>query len=216
MSNAIDRGKIRTMILRMLTGAVAGAAITGLFLVTIGDLGNFSDPSRILATFAGLTYALMGLGAGFGTLAPRLGATFLNVEDADEISEERRVLGTGSAVSLLVGVLFIALALTPSGDYEGALPRDVAAGIAAVSFVALVGLSLWMSKHIDELNRALAAKSSALAMNVSMLLFGGWAAFAHLGYVPWIAPLALVSGLAIVQLASVFWVIGKRGMLVPR
>jgi len=53
-------------------------------------------------------------------------------------------------------------------------------------------------------------------MNLSFLLFGGWAALAHLGYAQWITPLGLLSGLALVQLAAIFWVVGERGMLMPR
>jgi hypothetical protein len=59
-------------------------------------------------------------------------------------------------------------------------------------------------------------EGSASAMNLSFLLFGGWAALAHFGYVQWITPLGLLSGLALVQLAAIFRVVGKRGMLIPR
>ena len=216
MNSAIDKTKVRTMILRMVSGAVVGAAVTGLFLTFVTDLPDFSETSRLVAVIAGLTYGLMGLAVGVGTLAPRLGATFLNVEDANEISEDRRALGPGAIVCLLAGLLFFALALAPAGHFEGALPRDIAAGTVAVSFAALVGVSLWMRRYIDELNRALGIEASASAMNLSFLLFGGWAALAHLGYAQWITPLGLLSGLALVQLAAIFWVVGRRGMLMPR
>lgn len=73
-----------------------------------------------------------------------------------------------------------------------------------------------MMGRIDELNRALGRESSALAMNLAILLFGGWAVLTHFGYADWISPLGLLSALALLQLGSVFWVIGKRGMLIPR
>jgi hypothetical protein len=146
MNSAIDRTKVRTMIMRTVSGAVVGAAVTGMFLVFVIDLPDFSDTSRLVAVVAGLSYGLMGLAVGVGTLAPRLGATFLNVEDANEISEDRRALGPGAIVCLLAGILFIALALAPAGDFEGALPRDVAAGTVAVTFAALIGVSLWMRR----------------------------------------------------------------------
>lgn len=216
MTSAIDRTKTRTMIVRMLSGAVVGAAVTGLFLTFVTDLPDFSDTSRLVAVMAGLCYGLMGLAVGIGTLAPRLGATFLNVEDANEISEERHMLGSAAIACLLAGVLFIALALAPARDFEGVLARDVAAGTVAASFIGLVGASLWMRRYIDELNRTLGNEASALGMNLAFLLFGGWAALAHLGYVQWIEPLGFVSGLALVLLAAIFWVVGKRGMLMPR
>ena len=81
--------------------------------------------------------------------------------------------------------------LTPGGDQPGALTRDMAALVAVAAFASLVVLGLWMRGQIDEFNRSLSTESSALALRVSLLLFGGWAALAHLGYVEWIAPLGL-------------------------
>jgi hypothetical protein len=74
----------------------------------------------------------------------------------------------------------------------------------------------WVRGKIDEFNQRLGIEASAQAMHVSLLLFGGWAALAHVGYVQWITPLGLLAGFALLELGSIFWVVGKRGLLVPR
>jgi hypothetical protein len=44
MNSAIDRTKVRTMIMRMVSGAIVGAAVTGLFLVFVIDLPDSRIP----------------------------------------------------------------------------------------------------------------------------------------------------------------------------
>ena len=216
MNQVMDGPKTRKLILQTLSGAVVGALVTYFFLKTASNAADFDEPSRLAAVAAGIIYVLMGAIVGIGAMLPGAGAKFLNVEDADEIVEERAKIGPGAIGCLLVGVLLIALALTPGGDHPGALSRDAAAYVAAASFAALLVLSMWMRGRVDEFNRSLSMESSALAMHVSLLLFGGWAALAHLGYIEWIAPLGLLAGFALLQLAAIFWVVGRRGLLMPR
>src|SRR5215218_7453031 len=102
----------------------------------------------------------------------------------------------------------IGLALTPGGDLPGAVSRDAAAVVAAAAFAALVVVSLWMRGRIDEFSRSLGTESAAMALYLSFLLFGGWGALAHLGYVEWIAPLGVLAGFALLQLVAMFWVVG--------
>jgi hypothetical protein len=216
MNSAVENSQIKKLLARMLGGLLVGGAVTGLAIFLLKPVVDLDDPSRMVAVVAGLIYALMGLIVGLGSLAPGLGANFLNVENAEEIVEERHSFGPSAIVCLLIGVFFFALALGPTANSAGFLSSEAAATIAGVSFFVLTAISIWMARRMDELNRALGVESSALAMNVSILLFGGWAALAQLGYVDWIAPLVLLSGLALVQLATIFWVVGKRGMLMPR
>lgn len=129
MNRTMDAGQVRKLLGRLFGGMVVGAAVSGLFFASIGRMPNFEDPSRIAAVGAGLIYALMGLIVGIGSLMPAFGAKFLNVEDAGEIVEERKALAPGAIVSLLVGVLFLSLALAPSGDFEGAISRELAVAL---------------------------------------------------------------------------------------
>ena len=52
-------------------------------------------------------------------------------------------------------------------------------------------------------------------MQATLVIFGGWAALAHIGLVTWLGPLGLVSGIALLQLIALFWIGGKRGLMVP-
>ncbi len=216
MTQVMDGAKARKMVFQALTGAVIGALVTFLVLRSGGKAADFGDPARLAAVAAGIVYVLMGGIVAIGAMAPGAGAKFLNVEDAAEIFEERGKLWPSALVCILAGVMLLALALTPGGDLPGVVSRDVAAYIAAASFAALIVVSLWMRGRIDEFNRSLGTESAAMALYLSFLLFGGWGALAHLGYVEWIAPLGVLAGFALLQLAAMFWVVGRRGLLMPR
>ena len=216
MTRVMQKKTTRKLIFQTLTGAAFGAAGTFLFLRFGGEVADFEDPSRLVAAATGIIYVLMGLFVGVGALAPGAGAKFLNVEDADEILAERKSIGPGAIGALLIGLMLMALALTPGGDQPGALSPDTALAIAAVCLVGLLAVGWWVRGKVDEFNRQMGIEASAIAMNASLLLFGGWAALAHTGYVHWIAPLGLLAGFALLELGAIFWVVGKRGMLVPR
>lgn len=215
--NQVLRGpKTRKLLLQTISGAVVGAAVTFFFLEYVGSAADIHDPGRLTAIGAGIIYVLMGAFVGIGALAPGAGARFLNVEDAQEIVEERSKIGPGAMVCILVGVLLIALALTPGGDFPGLLSPGPAALVAAACFAGVIALGFRMRRRVDEFNRALSIEATAVAMHICVVLFGGWAALAHLGYVSWIAPLGLLGGFALIELAAIFFIVGKRGMLMPR
>lgn len=216
MTRAMQKKTTQKLILQTLTGAAFGAAGTFLFLRFGGEVADFEDTSRLAAAATGIIYVLMGLFVGIGALVPGAGAKFLNVEDADEILAERKSIGPGAIGALLIGLMLMALALTPGGNQPGAISPDTALAIAAVCVAGLLAVGWWVRGKVDEFNCQLGIESSAIAMNATLLLFGGWAALAHVGYVQWITPLGLLAGLALLELAAIFWVVGKRGMLVPR
>jgi hypothetical protein len=216
MNQVMDGSKTRKLIVQLLGGAVVGALVTFFFLRTGSRIADFDDPARLAAVAAGIIYLLMGGIVAIGAMLPGAGAKFLNVEDAAEIVEERGKLWPSALVCILAGVMLLALAMTPGGDLPGALSRDAAAAVAAAAFAALVVASLWMRGRIDEFNRSLGTESAAMALYLSFLLFGGWGALSHLGYVEWVAPLGVLAGFALLQLLAMFWVIGRRGLLMPR
>ena len=131
MSRVMQKKTTQKLIFQTLTGATFGAAGTFLFLRFGGEVADFEDPSRLAAAAIGVIYVLMGLFVGVGALAPGAGAKFLNVEDADEILAERKSIGPGAIGALLIGLMLMALALTPGGDQPGALSSDTALAIAA-------------------------------------------------------------------------------------
>jgi len=209
--------KTRKTLIRMGIGAIAGASVTYALLAMVEKSGfDMDDPARLSALAAGIVFALMGLIVGLGTLAPRSGAYLLNVEDSDELREQRRPLSRGSLIMLLIGGAMIALALAAVGGAAGMLTREAAAIAVGVAFVGVAGLSIAGKGENDELFKAVGTEASAGAMYAVLAIFGLWAALAHLGYLAWIEPLGLLAVLLAVQLGAAFWVSARRGLLRPR
>ena len=206
------RGQILT---RLISGAVFGGAATMAFLALSGELGvDFSDPATMLAVMAGLSYGLIGLLVAVGAAAPRSGARFLNVEDADEIREERRNLGPAAAACILAGLFLLILALAPG--IAASAGRQTLALLAMGCLAAMVAISLATRGRADELARQISIEASAFTLHVAFVVLGVWATFAHLGYVGWTSPLGLIAGLALLELAAIFWFSAKKGLMTPR
>ena len=217
MTGTVSHRNGKKLLGQMLVGAVVGGAATGgLLMVWKGRGLDLSDPAQMFALVAGMIYLLIGMMVGFGALAPRAGARFLNVEDVDELRVERPILGFSAIACVLTGMFFLVLAAIPADGSDGLVNRDAAAVVAAACLTGLVAMTRSTNRRVDELTRQVSMEASALAMHAVMLFLCGWAALAHLGYANWISPLAFVSALALLLLASVFWVGAKRGMVTPR
>lgn len=196
----------------MFIGALIGAAATAAFLALFGrTLVDTSNGGTMIAVVAGLCYALMGFFVGFGAIAPAAGARFLNVEDPDELREERGNISSGAIVCVLVGVFLLALASSGPG-----FGRELALTVAVLSLFAMLAVAYWSRGRTDELTQKVSTESAALAMQIGLVVLAVWSALAHLGYVWWIEPLALIASASLLQLATAFWVAGRKGMLTPR
>jgi hypothetical protein len=198
----------------MLVGAVVGATLTLLFLrFVVEPYVDLKHPDLLVPISAGLVYVLTGLSIAVGVAAPRAGAQFLNVEDADELREESGKLRPAALVMVLTGAFLMILALS---GREGLISTETGL-VAALACLAGLVISGWVSaKRYDELTRRLGMEVSSLTLQIGMIAIAAWAAVAHLGFAAWVSPLALVSGYALLQLFISFVVIGRRGMLKPR
>lgn len=200
------------MLWRMLGGAVVGAAASLFFFKFIGEPNmDLKNPSVVLAAACGIIYLLIGLMVAFGVAAPKTGAHFLNVEDAEELREERHKIGTSSFASILIGIFVLVLAME-----GGAIGSQVALVVAALCLVGIVAVTVAGAKQYDELTWQLAQEASAWGFYATLVVLGGWAALAHLGFVAWVSPLAFVALLIFLQLLTAFVAVGRRGMLMPR
>lgn len=214
MSASVEKKKMRVLVLRMFCGALVGAAVTGSFLVFVGDpLLNLKDPGVMLAIVAGLSYFAIGLMVWVGMMAPRsVGVRMLNVEDAEELREETPKLKSGVVVLVLTGLFLLSLAMGGTTI----LSRELALGIAAACLAGIVAGGWLAAKKYDEMTKRLGEDVASGTLQAGLLFFGGWAALAQLDYVAWVGPLAFVSAFALLQLLASFVVIAKRGMLMPR
>ena len=207
---------INKPIWRRLAVPVLGGALVG-FLAATGflnliDIGKGADlgESREIAGLAGVLYAMTGLAVLLGVASPGVGAKFLNVEDADELREQRKMLScSGVAMSLLGGALVL-LALTGEGAF---VPASIGA-IGAISMIAVsIILSVIMRRYTDELQRALSNDAVATAFYILLLIGGGWSIFAHLDYVAGPAPLDWLTMFAVSLLVGAFWQTARRGLM---
>lgn len=214
MTGTVTRPNWKKLFLQMLVGALVGAASAAAILSLWDDVDS-SDPAQLFAIVTGLIYGLMGLMVGLGAVIPHAGARILNVEDVEDLRDQRTILGLSAAACVMIGLLFLILAAVPPGGMDGPVSRGMAAGLAATCLVALLLLTHLTNRRVDELTRHVGMEASSLAMQAGFVIFGGWAALAHLGFVDWIGPLVLVAGMALLQLLAIFWVAGKRGLMVP-
>lgn len=206
--------RVRKTIRATAIGAIAGfaGAFAFISLTDSGAIGDL-DPSQLVAGMIALIYVLMAAPIGIGLLAPKAGAAFLNVEDADEMREERgqlfcSFLGmAGAGAALLVAAL-----AGPGGMIDATTGLTLFAGLTVFTTV----LSLWMTGRQDELMRAVSRETAAIAFYVVGTVGTLWALLAHLEFVAAPAPLDWLSIFWGGILLAAFIGVGRRGMLAMR
>lgn len=210
---ANPRGLMKRL-LGLLLGLAAGyvAAASAMQFINSDVVGGLGKSASI-ATLVAVLYALIGLAVGLGAASPKVGARFLNVEDADELREQKKVLVLSGFGMTLLGLALFALALAAP---DGPLPQGTALALGGGGLVLGTILSIPAYRMSDELMRAINLEAGALSFGLTGLFVGGWAMLAHLGYAAAPVPLDLLTLFyAIIMIAS-FIAVGRRGMLKPR
>jgi hypothetical protein len=161
----------------------------------------------------GLIYLSIGVICGFGLMAPKLGARILNVEDADEIRDQRRIL-SGSAICMIA--LGAALMLITVAGPDGPISRPAAMGglLAALALLIVVSIRDW--KYYDEMMRQVSSDAGNIAFSGVGLVTLIWGSASWLGLVPAPTPLALVALTSGGLLIAVFVASARKGLLLPR
>lgn len=205
--------------LRKLLIPAAGGGVVG-FAASMGMLQFIDSPvvdglskSAAIAALVGVLYLLIGLLLIVGTASPQFGAKVLNVEDADELREQKQILSLSGWGMVLWGAALIALALAAP---DGPVPQAAALVIGLVGLVMGTVLSVLVYRASDELMLAVNLEAGALSYGLTFLTIGGWAMAAHLGYVAGPAPLDLLTLFYVLVLLASFIAVGRRGMLMPR
>lgn len=202
---------IRKVVIPAALGGVAGfAASAGMMRYIDSDAVGGLGPSATIAAMVAVLYIVIALGVMLGTASPALGARFLNVEDADELREQKAVMLWSGGAMLLWGVALLALAL---GAPDGPLPQPVALVLGAGGLVIGSLLSVVVYRASDELMLAVNLEAGALSYGLVLLVVGLWAMLAHLGYAAGPQPLDLLTAFYVLVLLASFIVIGRRGML---
>ncbi|WP_202842385.1 hypothetical protein [Luteimonas saliphila] len=205
--------KWRKVAISAAVGAVLG--VLGMMaldpLLDSGALGS-AGASELIAATVGLLYLVMALCIAVGVASPGLGARFLNMEDADELRDQRRLLAYAASSMVAMGGALIVLALASPG---GVVPQPTALLVAVALFGASVPLTFLQWRHMDELMRNVSNEAGNLAFHLLLLAGGGWAMLAHLGFARAPATLDWLSMFFGLVLLAAFIATARRGMLVP-
>ena len=205
------KSAFRKLALPLGVGAFAGfVSVLAIEHLLDGALFEGLSVAAEVAVLVGAFYALMGVGVGLGTLRPAVGHKLLNVEDEEELLEQRTMLLQSCLAATLWGVALIVLALGGQGGPVAAIPALVVAlvAMAAGSWFA------WASyKAADELMMAVNSESTMVAYLMTVAAVGGWAMAAHVGVATALEPIAIVTALYAIGILSTFVAAGRRGML---
>jgi hypothetical protein len=206
----------KTLVQLVLGGVVGAAAMIGMLTLLERHDGLLQDSGRLAALATALVYALMAAIVGLGTLVPGVGARTLNVEDAEEIAEQRQALVVGGLSFLAVAVLLGSLGLARTDAAAGPLSPTLAGLIAAASAATLVFLGIRYRHVGDEMMRLASKEASSIMLLLLLVVVGGKSAAAQLGFTAPLAPLEILAAFFALYLLAVFIAVGRRGMLAPR
>lgn len=206
--------KWRKMAISALIGAAGGLVVTKplVGLYKSGALGAVG-PSELVAALIGVLYLLIAFALAVGLLSPAIGAKFLNVEQADELREQRRVLTYATISTAAMGGSLAVLALAGPG---GVVSPSAALAAALALLAGSTILTVFQWRHMDELMRNVTTETGNLSYYLVLLVGGGWAMLAHLGFARAPAPIDWLAMLFGLVLVASFIATGRRGMLVPR
>lgn len=191
----------------------AGAVIAFLLVIwgfsalaRVGTIGR----SEWIATVTGATLVIV---ASIGILTMASARTGAGLVDDEAVAEEMRERGRlffysfvwMSACGLLLIVLALAgvRVLSPAAALAGAL------GLIAI--LAVLGVAAW--RLSDELGHTLSHESGNMAFYLIVVLGGGWAILAHLGFATGPAPLDWLTLFTVLLYAAGFIAAGRRKLL---
>ena len=163
---------------------------------------------------AAVTGATLILIACVGTLAvasAHTSASFVDDEAAREDMRERgRLFLCSFAWTAACGLWLLLLALAgPGGPVS---PTAALAGaLALIAVLTALGIAAW--RLSDELGRTLSYETGNMAFYMVLVLGGGWAMLAHLGFVIRLAPLDWLNLFVVLLFAASFIVVGRRKLL---
>ena len=178
----------------------------------IGRLGAFG-PSEEIAALVGLIYAVTGGALGVGAVLPKAGAAFLNVEDAEELAEQRSMLAYSALGLLTLGLALIVAAMAAP---VGTIPRAAVVAVFAIAGVLITVLGVLSHRSQDEFMRSMGRESNALAFYLLAAAGGIWTLSGHLGYSAPPAPLDWLTLIWSLLLIAAFIVVGRHGMMKMR
>lgn len=193
-----------------------GVAV-GAFLLLVWCFRSLADTGAMTGSVwaAAVTGATIICIACLGSLAVATANTRANIIDdetaLEELRERGRLLLYSFAWMIGWGMLMIVLAL--SGP-AGVLSREAAIGgvVAMLAVTTWLVIAIW--RLMDELDHTLSYETGNMAFYLILIVGGGWAVLAHLGFAQAPAPLDWVTMLTVLMFVASFIVLGRRKLLV--
>jgi hypothetical protein len=138
------------------------------------------------------------------------GGHFMQADTADQLRERGRLFLYSYVWMAACGLLLIVLSLAgPAGVLS---PAAAVAG-ALVLIPVLTGLGIAVWRLMDELDRTLSCEAGNMAFYLILVLGGGWAMLAQLGFVAGPAPLDWLTLLTVLMFVASFIAVGRRKLL---
>jgi len=202
---------------QIIGGFIFGFTITLALNFLFEDMwDSFSELSSdvLLLNFIGWIYTLMGMVCGLGLILPKkIGVQMLNIEDEEELDEQRRILTGSSIVLLAIGISLCLLAL--SGD-SGIISPEIAFSAIIISTLASLFITLKDWKHYDELLRQMSLEATYLSFSMTAIILWFWCSAAWIDWMSLPSPLIIISLISGLYIISVFIICGRRGLLTIR
>lgn len=198
------------VILSVATGGVAVLAISGIRpLVKAGAFGTMGTSQWVAA---GVGVMLLFFAASISLLpaVARRGWTLMEADQIEMLRERGPLLFLSWLAMAAMGLMLILLSLAGPGSVVS--PAAALAGLL-VLFVVTIALSIAAWRLMDELDRTLSYETGNLAFYLIVLLGGGWAMLAHLGFVAAAVPINWLTMFTVIVFAASFIAAGRRKLL---
>jgi hypothetical protein len=154
-----------------------------------------------------LVFAIMGLLRLAAAHAP---GPALPSEETDANLEHGRARLYSLIVIAAMGLTLVLLSLAgPSG----ALSPTIALAAVLVLLGIVTGLTFAMWPLLDELTHTMSRETGNTAFYLIVVIGGGWAILAHLGFVLAPTPLDWLTMFTLIMFAASFIAVGRRGLL---
>ncbi|MEZ0471575.1 hypothetical protein [Luteimonas salinilitoris] len=194
-----------------------GAAVVACLLVVwgfsalarAGALGAMGA-SEWVAAVAGSALVVFAVLGTLATASAHTGADLIDDEAAEEMRERGRLLICSFVWMAACGLLLIVLGLAgPRGVLSPA--AALAGTLVLIAALTVLGIAVW--RLMDELDRTLSYEAGDMAFHLILVLGGGWAMLAHLGFVAGPAPLDWLTLFTVLMFVASVIAVGRRRLL---
>jgi len=186
------------------------------FLLVIWGFSGLVRVSAIsvsgwIAAVTGATLVVMAVLGSLVTASTRTNLALVDDEvAAEEMRERGRLFFCSFTWMAAFGLLLIGLSLSGPGGLLSPIAA-VAGALILIAILTALGIAAW--RMSDELGRTLSHETGNMAFYLILVLGGGWAMLAHLGFVVAPAPLDWLTLFTVLMFAASFIALGRRKLL---